>query len=258
MSDEQTVVTDAKTVVTDATKVSEGVGKEIEAAVARAFEAAKKVETAALGEFTTGVILPSFKTRAVKVVGIVALVVGAYAYGRFGQPAKVVTTEKVVTVAQTQTVTTVDTQRVLDAIADVKKTVKTHKVVVVDKKPTGETTTTITTDSQASSDSQAQTQNKTNTAAQTQQTQIIYKDREVTKTVTDQTRPGWSLELDPGIDFAALAGRTTYSLLPSTGNPILHYTVIGASVQKRLFGPLYGGVWANTSGAGGLTLRLDL
>jgi hypothetical protein len=47
-----------------------------------------------------------------------------------------------------------------------------------------------------------------------------------------------------------------YSLLPFNSD-LVKYTVLGLNVEHRIFGPVMGGVWANSHGMGGLTLTLE-
>lgn len=202
------------------------------------------------------------KLIAALVVAALLLVGGGYAAGRHSAPAKVVTTE--------HTVTTNDTSTIMDAISKLNQRIdtlqniaqqqKVHVVRVTEKDPNGVTKTTVTTDKDT--DTQAQTKTDTVTQATTQteaKTQSQTKTDEVkTVTVINQKRPAWGLELQPGLNFAQMIGSSRpYSLLP-TSNPYLKYAVLGVSVEHRFIGPLSLGLWANTNGAGGLTLHLDL
>jgi len=60
-------------------------------------------------------------------------------------------------------------------------------------------------------------------------------------------RPNWSISLMPGAQ-----------LFGSKAVPLYGPLVLGASVEHRFIGPVSLGVWASTSGAAGITLRLDI
>jgi hypothetical protein len=190
------------------------------------------------------------------------LAAGGFVAGRHSAPAKITTVE--------HTVTTNDTATIMDAISKLSQRMdqlatlaqqqKVHVVRVTEKDPNGTTKTTVTTDKDT--DTQAKTQTDVVTQA-TNQTQIKTEsqaktDEVKTVTVINSKRSAWGLELQPGLNFAQMFGSSQpYSLLP-TSNPYLHYAVLGVGIDHRLIGPLSVGAWANTNGAGGLTLRLDL
>ncbi len=187
----------------------------------------------------------------------VGLVGGGYAAGRYASPEKVVYTEKIKVVEKEVVVRVVETERVLDALKNVsqQKNVKTKKVTV--KAPDGTTTTTTETEDKSKTDTQEKT--KEAEKAKTAETVIkeVIVEKEVTKTV-ERSRPNWSLALQPGFDFAgALGNGSPYSLLPASENFLLRHAILGVSVERRLLGPLSTGLWANTSGAGGITIRLE-
>ena len=196
------------------------------------------------------------------ILAAVLLVGGGYAAGRHSAPAKVVTQEKVVT--------QVDTQTILNEIANLKQSIAqlqtvaqqkdVHTVRVIERDPNGVTKTTVTTDDHSKTDTSTETQTHTADQVQTQaKTDTQTKQtEEKTVTVINKAEAPWSLSLQPGFNFAqALGSGSPYSLLP-TSNPYLKYGTIGLSVEHRFVGPLSLGLWANTNGAGGLTLRLDL
>lgn len=56
--------------------------------------------------------------------------------------------------------------------------------------------------------------------------------------------PNWSVSLMPGVQFAGEKAVTLYG--PG---------VIGASVERRIVGPVWMGAWASTSGAAGVVLK---
>ena len=67
---------------------------------------------------------------------------------------------------------------------------------------------------------------------------------ELTKTATVDARPNWSVSLLPGVQFAGEKAVTLYG--PG---------VLGASVERRIIGPVWMGAWASTSGAAGVVLK---
>lgn len=69
---------------------------------------------------------------------------------------------------------------------------------------------------------------------------------EMTKTVTVDARPNWSVSLMPGIQFAGEKAVTLYG--PG---------VLGASVERRIIGPVWMGAWGSTSGAAGISIRSE-
>jgi hypothetical protein len=197
-------------------------------------------------------------TKKLGLFALAALVLvgGGFAAGRYVAPEKVVYTERLKVVEKEVVVRVVDTDKVLDAIKNVsqQKDVKTKKVTV--KQPDGTVTTTTETEDKTKTD----TQEKTKETDKTKTTETVVKEviveKEVTKTV-ERSRPSWSLSLQPGIDVAGALGHgSPYNLLPSD-NFLLKHAVLGISVEHRLLGPLSTGLWANTSGAGGVTLRLE-
>lgn len=199
----------------------------------------------------------------IKKIGIyaalaLALVTGGYAAGRYASPAKVVVTEKVSVVHDVQVVKVVDQDAILSAIKDVSRQNDVHVVKITKKAPDGTVTTTETRDDKTKTETKADTKAEVKTQVSTKENSTTIETKEVTKTIIGQIRPSWSLALQPGIDFAGALGHgTPYSLLPSSDLYFRH-VVVGVGVDHRFIGPLYLGAWANTSGAGGLTIRLDL
>lgn len=202
------------------------------------------------------------KLAVVVVVAAILLAGGGFVAGRHSKPAKIQTVEK--------TVTTVDTQKVLDQIAALTQRVdqltniaqqqKVHVVRVTEKDPNGVTKTTVTTDKDTATTAQTKTDTATTDTTTTQVKEDTHATQTDTKTVTviNSVRPKWSVGVQGGLNFAQMLGSgQPYSLLP-TSNPYLHYAVFGVSVDRRFIGPLNLGAWANTNGAGGLELRLDL
>lgn len=187
----------------------------------------------------------------------VGLVGGGYAAGRYASPEKVVVTEKIKVVEKEVVVRVVETEKVLDAIKNVSQQKNIKTVKVTEKKPDG----TVTVREEKSDTSKTDSQTKVKEEEKTKAAETIIKEviveKEVTKTI-ERSRPNWSLALQPGFDVAgALGYGSPYSLLPVSDNFLLRHAILGVSVERRLLGPLSTGLWANSSGAGGITIRLE-
>ncbi len=187
------------------------------------------------------------------VVGL-GLLGGGYVAGRYASPERVVVTERVREVEKQVVVKTVDTDRILNALKDIKVQKDVHTVRIIEKAPDGTTKTTVTSDDKSQSESKTQVQEKEHRVETKLVEKLVFKEREVSKTV-ERAKPNWSLALMPGFDLAGALGQgQSYSLLPTL--PVRHL-MLGASIEHRLIGPLFSGIWANTAGAGGLTLRVE-
>lgn len=200
----------------------------------------------------------SFKKYAT-LVGIgLALLVGGYATGRYAAPDKVVVTKELVTVHDTQIVKVVDQDAILKAISNLNVQKDVHKVKTVVKAKDGTETTTVTTDDKSKSESQT----KVDTQVVTHAVDTTHTTDTTRLTVTklvERDRPNWRLSLMPGLDLAEVLGHnqgTPYNLLPSS-DAMLKYVVVGVGLEHRLAGPISGGLWANSRGAGGLILTLE-
>jgi hypothetical protein len=181
------------------------------------------------------------------VIALICLLfsVFGYEYGRHKTPAKIVTVTKTVTLDHDVIHTVTQVQKEVIYVQQQAKDV--HRVVIVDKKPTGEVVTTTTV--------QDNTKTTTGTAAEQVKNQdkaedhVVYKDREVTKTVINNTRPEWILGLNGGYNL----GNRSTNLVPIVPNKI----IIGASAQKHILGPIYGGINVNSNEVVGLNLSLE-
>lgn len=189
----------------------------------------------------------------------VLLTAGGYAAGRWAQPAKVVVTEKlhVETVEKQVVVVQKETQvqvvRVTDTIRD--QSTDTH----TEKRPDG----TVVTDTHVRTAAETKTDTDTNkdTKLATAKTLDLHQTTDQSKTTVTLTHdnPTWAFSLMPGFDVAGALGHgSPYSLFPNSldGVPLQHF-VLGVGVDRRLLGPLYTGVWANSAGMAGITLRLQ-
>ncbi len=185
----------------------------------------------------------------------VLLVVAGYAGGRYMTPAKVVTTEHVTYQDHEVTHTVVDTQKILDALATLNRQNDIHVTRVIEKSKDGSEKITETRSDESKTQQTAQAHEDDKQVETKVETKVVYQDREVTKTVVNQMRPTWSLALQPGFQFgdALGGGRSSYDLLRLV--PFQHL-VGNVVLERRLFGGLMFGAWANTRLDGGLSLRL--
>lgn len=205
-----------------------------------------------------------FKKMGIYVGVAVAVAVGSYATGRYASPDKVVYQEKEKVVEKERVVATSDTQKILDALKTMQQQISVQKDVSMTKKvvrrPDGTVEVTVTKDDKSKTDTKTDT--KVEVKEQERKTEIVVREvervveREVTK-IVERNRPSWALTLQPGFDVAGALGRgSPYSLLPRD-NYALKHVVVGMSIERRLVGPLSTGIWANTAGAGGLSIRLE-
>ncbi len=194
---------------------------------------------------------------------VVLLLLGlSFAGGRFSAPLHEVT--KSVLVVDT----TVKKAETLHIVWDVKEVVKVvHDVSTKNNVETKKKTTVLpdgTTTIEESTKDLTQVEDKTDSSRELEshtesvgsKTEDTHQKVEESKTVTiDRERPNWSLSLQPGFDFAGAFGHgSQFSLLPTL--PVKHM-MLGVSIDRRLIGPLFTGVWANSAGAGGLTIRAE-
>jgi hypothetical protein len=131
---------------------------------------------------------------------------------------------------------------------DQKVQVHVHRVVVETKKPDGSQTKTITTDS--GTDSETTEQKAVVKVQYVDRTVVQWKDRVVEKTVTKQVlkQPDWHVYAGLGLNLTHYLGQ------PDIGIPGLNGLVIQAGAERRILGPVWGGVFANTEGVVGLTV----
>jgi hypothetical protein len=190
----------------------------------------------------------------------VGLLVGGYATGRYAAPDKVVVTKEVQVVHEVQVVKTEDTEAVINALKSVVQNTQknVHQVRTTVKAKDGTVTTTVTTDDKSKTDTQTKTEGQTKTSTKTAEaTHVVDTQTQIVTKVVERNRPDWKLSVMPGIEVGEALGRTpTYSLLPGDQG-VLKYVVVGVALERRLVGPLLGGVWANTHGAAGLMLSLE-
>lgn len=198
------------------------------------------------------------KAKFARIGIIVALVVGAYAFGRYAQPAKVVVTEKVVTVEH-QVVVTNTVEKAVVQVVRVKDTQKdVHKVEVTETKADGTKVVTVTTDDKSKVQANTTKDATKDVTSQTKDKTLITQTDDK-KTVITYNKPSWSLMLQPGFEFGealGLGNGTSYNLL-SKALPMAPRMMVGIGVEHRFVGPLFVGVWASSRLDGGVSLRLE-
>lgn len=185
-------------------------------------------------------------TKALIIAAICLLfAIFGYEYGRHKTPAKVVTVTKTVTVDHDVVHTVTQVQKEIVYVQSQAKDV--HRVVVVDKKPTGEVVTTTT----LQDNTKTVTANTTDKVVNKDKVEdhVVYKDREVTKTVINNTRPEWILGAQGGYNF----GSSGSNLIPTLPSKL----VVGVGAQKHLFGPVYGGISVQSNEVASVNLSLE-
>lgn len=196
------------------------------------------------------------KKIAIAILAVLLLFAGGYATGRYAAPDKVVVTEKTVTIQQDHVVTQVDTDKILNALKTLNVQKDVHTVRIIEKEKDGTTKVTVTQDDKSKSEASNQVQDKEKAQTVKVEDHIVYKDREVTKTI-ERNRPAWVFSLQPGFEFGTALGLggQPYNLL-NRALPGLH-VMTNVTIERRLIGPLFIGAWASTHLDGGLSLRLE-
>jgi hypothetical protein len=157
----------------------------------------------------------------------VVLLLGAYAAGRYATPARVV--EKVRTVEVEKVVERVRMETVYRAAQDERRNVR--RETREEKRPDGTVITTKVEDDK--------TETKTATEGRTaaEAAKAVERERLVeTVRVVEGKRPDWLVGAQIGYSNGAL---------------------YGVSVDRRILGPAYIGVWANTQRAVGVGIRVQ-
>jgi hypothetical protein len=177
-------------------------------------------------------------------IALLLLLVG-YGAGRYATPAKVVTQTVTKTVTQDKIVyqDRVVTQKVL---VEKEKRI-THTVTVTDKKPTGEVVTTVTQDNHVDED-ETEGVTKTDDKSKTE-TKLTKQSVVQTKTVTNQ--PNWRIGAGLGYAIPYALGHA------SPGVPGMRGAVVDVEAARRLGGPVWIGVKANTQGVLGFGLAVE-
>lgn len=204
--------------------------------------------------------LPSIPKPLVVVAAVVAAVLLAFFAGRYSAPAKTVTVERRVEVEKATTVVQqkldlAELHQALTQFAEnVHKDVVRERVVVVNKDGSKTITEKTTDRSQTDVKQATATKAEAVTHAEKAETKTVEVIRTVerTVTVTNSRAPGWLLGVQAGGSPLHLSDGAGPSYVP--GLP--RATSLGLTLDRRLFGGLYGGVWVNSRGEAGVGLRL--
>jgi hypothetical protein len=207
----------------------------------------------------------TLKQKLLAAGGAVVLLVGVFAAGRYSAPAKVVTVEKTKTVEVQHETTTVvqkvDLDELKQAISQIAENIQKNvvkKKVTVTTPDGSKTVTEVTTDtSRTDVDTKETTTDTTKatstTATNTTKDDTKTTDHQVTTTVTHPSQPGFGLALQLGMNFPhAFDGSAQTNYIPQ----LPKQSVVGLVLERRLLGTVYGGVWGNSRGDGGVQLRL--
>jgi hypothetical protein len=200
---------------------------------------------------------PISRTRNI-VIGVVVailLVLLGYAFGRYGVPAKVVVQEKLRVETVEKQVVVVQTKTEVQIVKVTDKTSALKTDIHVEKRPDG--TVVIDTHKSANIEQKASTETevkKDHTASATTDIHNVLDQTKITETDSNAGSK-WSLTIMPGFDIPGALGHETYSLIPSSIG--VRHLVLGIAADRKLIGPLNTGVWANSSGAAGVSLRIQ-
>jgi hypothetical protein len=184
-------------------------------------------------------------------VAAVCAVVG-WELGRKTTPARVEQVEVVKEVVKEIEVVKVVTQ--VKVVKAKTTNVDKEKETRIETKPDGTSVTTIVERDKTKIDER--TVADLNQQIDDLKTKLAAKESE--KKITTINAPNWAVDLQAGVSVPGLIGEKSVGLrLPG---PVPDWVVVGASVQKRIgevFGAnLYGGVWGNSQGAAGLSVRV--
>lgn len=177
-----------------------------------------------------------------------ALFGAGVAIGRFMLPPQTVVTEKVREVTKTQVVTQTKTEVQVVKVHDAQTQSRVHRTITEGIDPPGCRSKTTVEDINVDSVVHDNTHD----------TRIQYVDRVVEKwqdrIVEKQTKtlsqPDWSMYAGAGVDVMYFLGQGQH------GIPGLQGFVVQAGIDRRILGPFWAGVWANTEGVAGLNLRV--
>jgi hypothetical protein len=185
-----------------------------------------------------------------------ALAFISYGVGRYSQPAKVVTVEKVKEVQVVKEVKVIDEEATKAAIANLTKQNDVRVKIVRVKTPDGTVTTTTEKEDKSKTEKETKVTETETTKTTETKTEVKVVEREVTKTV-ERSRPNWRVSVQGGYDLVGKLGDYGHhNYLPADSNYLRHM-VLGATVERRLLGPLSGGFWGTTQGIVGASVSLE-
>lgn len=175
-----------------------------------------------------------------------AMLVLAYATGRYLQPANVVEKEKVVTRVEIQ-------EKIVEKVVEKKVYVEVeakvvHKETTTVKGKDGTETTKTVEDTKSDTHKNGEDTKTADKVVERVVEKVVIK--EVEKIVT-AAKPNWRLGPMVGVDLRTALGGPP-QLIPQLG-PM----VIGVQVERRVLGPISLGVYGQTSGVVGASLTVE-
>lgn len=191
--------------------------------------------------------MTTWRKRGLEAAGILAALYACFIAGRYSRPARVVTRDVVHTEVQTRDVVHQQVVHDVQVQHDVQTQTRTVTVTRWAKAPDGSPVVTQETHQEAATEAHAERQavKSVTTDAEHDARQMVTETRTVT---VEAARPQWAV--------TALAGASLGSpphLVPGLPAPL----VVGAQLERRILGPLSVGLWATSSGAGGVSARLE-
>lgn len=190
---------------------------------------------------------------------LVILLPVSFFWGRQSGPTKIVEIEKKVEVIKEAQIIQqkIDIQELIKQVQDIvqKQAKNVRREVTVTKAPDGSETKHVVETDQSTSESSAHTENSKNTNTTTTTDTKIWKEtiriEEKLKIVERPMVFKWMIGLDIGYHIPSLWGdQLNFNLIPVRG------LVGGVSVQRKLFGPVWGGPWINSAGMAGVNIKL--
>lgn len=196
-------------------------------------------------------LLAKHKKEVAITCGGLALLSVGYAFGRYVVPEKVVIQEKVKIVEVEKQVVVEKEKIVTRLVKDESKKERIHREEKKVKRPDGTEETTKTEDIGVDT---VVHDTKTEYVDRIVEKEVIkYVDREVEKKV-EVTRPlpDWRFSVLAGVNGNQLPG-----LVYGSSFDPMTYLSFGASIERRIVGPVHAGAWGLSTGQGGLSISLD-
>ena len=185
------------------------------------------------------------------VLGAVLLAVFSFSLGRYGVAERVVFQERVQVVEVIHEVV-VETEKIVDKKVFVKdERQKIHREETTTSSPDGTVVVQKTEDINIDSHTR-------DVEVREVEKQVVVE-KEVEKIVekevlVDKTKPMTDWRISP---MAGVNGPELPGLLGGDGFDVLRHLVVGAKVERRIYGPASVGVWALSTGQAGLSVSLD-
>jgi hypothetical protein len=170
------------------------------------------------------------------------------AVGRYLSPPKTIVTEKVHEVTKTQVVTQTKTEVQIVKVHDQQTQERVHRTIVEGIDPVGCKSKTTVEDINV--DSVVHDNTHDTRVQYVDRVVERWQDRIVEKQTKVLSQPDWSVYAGVGVDATYFLGQIQH------GIPGLQGFVVQAGIDRRLVGPFWAGVWANTEGVAGLNLRV--